>query len=57
MSRPADKDSLLSQSQEGFEKLMALISSLSEEEQCKPGVNGEWSVKDVLARPHAFAAD
>lgn len=49
MSRPAKKPDLLKQSRESFNELFQLIDSLSEAEKIKSGVNGEWSVKDVLA--------
>jgi hypothetical protein len=44
----------MDQSREAFEKLFKLIGPLSGEQTCAPGVNGEWSVKDVLAHLHAW---
>lgn len=49
MPRPTTKKDLLNASQQSFEQLLDLVTSLPEGEQISPGVNGEWSVKDVLA--------
>lgn len=54
MARPKTKEQLLSQSQGNFEQLFALIEPLSPPERIKPGVNGEWSIKDVLAHLTAW---
>ena len=49
MARPKTKDELLAQSQDKFEQLIGLIEPHSEAERAEPGVNGAWSIKDVLA--------
>ena len=54
MPRPKTKEQLLSLSQENFDRLFSLIEPLSSEDRSKPGVNGEWSVKDILAHLTAW---
>ena len=49
MSRPTNKESLLLESQKSFDRLLELVDSIPNGEKVTPGVNGEWSVKDVLA--------
>lgn len=54
MPRPTTKEQLLSQSQNNFDRLFSLIDPLSPDERIKPGVNGEWSIKDILAHLNAW---
>ena len=54
MPRPKTKEQLLTQSQENFDRLFSLIEPLSAEDQNRPGVNGEWAVKDILAHLKAW---
>jgi hypothetical protein len=54
MPRPKTKEQLLSLSQENYHRLYSLIEPLSSEDRNRPGVNGEWSVKDVLAHLTAW---
>ena len=49
MARPTNKESLLNESQKSFDRLLELVDSIPNGEKVIPGVNGEWSVKDVLA--------
>ena len=49
MARPSNKESLLNESQKSFDQLLELVDSIPNGEKGIPGVNGEWSVKDVLA--------
>lgn len=49
MKRPVDKAFLLAQAREERRKLEEVIAGLRLEEMERPGVNGEWAVKDVLA--------
>jgi hypothetical protein len=54
MTRPTTKSALLSQAQDNFSRLFALIAPLSEQERALPGVNDVWAVKDVLAHLYAW---
>ena len=54
MPRPKTKEQLLSLSQENLDRLFSLIEPLSPEDRAKPGVNGDWSVKDILAHLTAW---
>ena len=54
MARPKTKDELLTQSQANYDALLALIAPLSQSDLSAPGVNGQWSVKDVLAHLYAW---
>lgn len=49
MGRPTTKAALLAQNQESFDTLMQLVDSIAPTDQALAGVNGSWSVKDVLA--------
>ncbi|MFC1983125.1 ClbS/DfsB family four-helix bundle protein [Chloroflexota bacterium] len=49
MARPSNKEGLLNESQKSFDRLLELVESIPNGEKVIPGVNGEWSVKDVLA--------
>jgi hypothetical protein len=44
-----DKSTLLNNIRTKQAELDELLSSLSEEQMTTPGVNGEWSIKDILA--------
>jgi hypothetical protein len=44
-----DKSTLLNNIQTKQAELDALLAPLSEEQMTTPGVNGEWSIKDVMA--------
>jgi hypothetical protein len=52
--RPADKAELLANIQSGYDRLEALLASLTEEQMTIPGVNGSWSIKDNLAHLTAW---
>jgi hypothetical protein len=54
MPRPANKEALLSEGQRSFDELLDLVASIAPNEAALPGVNGQWSVKDVLAHLHAW---
>jgi hypothetical protein len=43
------RDTLLQRSREAHTQLEALLATLSDEEQTRPGVTSDWSVKDHLA--------
>ena len=47
--RPTNKEGLLNESQSSFNQLIELVKSIPDNERLTQGVNGEWSVKDVLA--------
>jgi hypothetical protein len=49
MARPTNKEGLLNESQKSFNQLFELVDSIPNGEKVVVGVNGEWSVKDVLA--------
>jgi hypothetical protein len=48
-SNNMDKSTLLNNMHTKQAALDALLSSLSEEQMTTPGVNGKWSIKDILA--------
>ena len=54
MARPINKVSLLKESQKSLDELLELVDSIPNSEKIMPGVNGEWSVKDVLAHLYAW---
>ncbi len=54
MARPKTKTELLTLSQQNFDRLMSQIDPLTPTEREQPGINGEWSVKDVLAHLMAW---
>ena len=54
MPRPKTKEQLLSLSQENYDRLFSLVEPLSSEDRTRPGVNGDWSVKDILAHLTAW---
>lgn len=54
MPRPKSKPELEKAAQDNFESLMELVNSIDEKDLEKNGVNGEWSVKDILAHLHAW---
>lgn len=54
MARPKTKAELLAQSQTNFDQLLELVEALSEADRTEPGVNGAWSLKDVLAHLYAW---
>jgi len=54
MARPSDRDALLRASQDAFDRLLQLVETLPESERVSAGVNGQWSIKDVLAHLHAW---
>lgn len=49
MSEHMRKEDLQEQIRQGYEQLVELVNSLSEEQATTTGVNGVWSVKDNLA--------
>jgi hypothetical protein len=54
MSRPTNKPQLLTAAAENFDKLFVLVNSLDTQALTKPGVNGDWAVKDILAHLNAW---
>jgi hypothetical protein len=56
LSRPTNKQDLLSQSQRSFDDLMGVVASIPPLDLGLPGVNGKWAVKDVLAHLSAWHA-
>jgi hypothetical protein len=54
MPRPLNKMQLLIESHRHYEVLDAWISTLSPEQMTRPGILGDWSVKDVLAHLHEW---
>jgi hypothetical protein len=52
MARPTTKAQLLEAAESEFTKLMNLLENVDSASHTRSGVNGEWSVKDVLA--HLF---
>lgn len=44
-----NKDILIDKVQKGYEHFNSLQAELSEGQVIKPGVNGDWSVKDIVA--------
>ena len=49
MSDPTNKTELLARMRDSYAAFEALLAPLSAELLCAPGVNGEWSIKDILA--------
>lgn len=56
MDTPRDKADLLALVRESWAELGATIDRLGEQEMIQPGVEGEWSVKDLLAHISAWEA-
>lgn len=54
MKYPTNKVELLATIENDYRDLLAQVDCFSEEEQRKPGTNGEWAVKDVLAHLSAW---
>lgn len=54
MADPTSKTELLSAMQHGYAAFVALLAPLDEQQLTTPGVNGNWSVKDVLAHIAAW---
>ncbi len=48
MSDPTNKAELLTEMRNGYANFETLLDRLSEAQLTTPGVNGEWSVKDIL---------
>jgi uncharacterized damage-inducible protein DinB len=49
MSTPSRKAQMIEQVRAAHEPLEAQLAALGESQMMQPGVNGEWSVKDLLA--------
>lgn len=49
MTDPTTKNELLTAMQSGYDNFEALLAPLSVTQLTTPGVNGEWSIKDILA--------
>lgn len=49
MSDPTNKAELLARMRKGYADFEALLGPLSDTQLTTPGVNGEWSIKDMLA--------
>lgn len=54
MAVPKNKTELLKQAEENYSKLIELVDTISPENLEKPGVNNDWSVKDVLSHLHEW---
>lgn len=54
MDEQMDKATLLERMHKGFDELDALLVSCTPEQMTMEGVNGEWTVKDVLAHLTAW---
>ena len=54
MSEQMNKAILLDKMQAGYAEMGDALAQLNEEQLTTPGVNGEWSVKDVLAHLAAW---
>lgn len=54
MSRPQTKQQLQEASTAAYQQLKELVESLTPTQRKKPGVNGKWCVKDVLAHLTAW---
>jgi hypothetical protein len=52
--RPANKAELLANIRAGYDQLVALLATLTEEQMTTPGVNGPWAIKDNLAHLAAW---
>lgn len=48
MADPTDKVELLQRMQDDYTAFVALLTPLSEEQMTTPGVNGDWTIKDIL---------
>lgn len=48
MSDPTNKAELLTRMRKGYADFEALLGSLNDAQLTTPGVNGDWSVKDIL---------
>jgi hypothetical protein len=51
------KNEILARLAESREKLLATIDGLSEQEMTQPGVNGDWSIKDILVHLTRWEAE
>jgi hypothetical protein len=51
------KSEILNQLTASREKFLAAIENLSEEEMTQPGINGEWSIKDILVHMTRWEAE
>jgi hypothetical protein len=51
------KNEILTRLAESRERFLGVISNLSEEEMTRPGVVGEWSVKDILVHLTRWEAE
>lgn len=49
MADPTTKSELLARMQEGYSAFEALLAPLDAAQLTTPGVNGDWSIKDMLA--------
>jgi hypothetical protein len=54
MARATTKVELETSGRDEYDRLLALVDSIPVERRTAPGVNGEQSVKDVLAHLHAW---
>jgi hypothetical protein len=54
MSDPTNKTELLDTMQSSFAAFEALLAPLNEAQLIAPGVNGDWSIKDILAHITAW---
>lgn len=54
MARPKTKKELLDASDTEFAKLQEILASISPQDNAKPGVCDDWSVKDIVAHLHAW---
>jgi hypothetical protein len=54
MSDPTTKDELLTAMDQGYTTFEILLAPLSEIQLTTPGVNGAWSIKDILAHLAAW---
>jgi len=54
MSTQMDKTSLLNEMHTAYAALEEMLASLDETRMTTPGVNGDWSIKDVLAHVTAW---
>ncbi len=54
MSDPTNKAELLGQMRGGYAAFETLLTPLSAEQLCAPGVNGEWTIKDILVHLTAW---
>ena len=49
MKYPANKSELLATMDREYQTLLTQVNRYSPEEQTRPGVNGDWAIKDLLA--------